>query len=455
MPHRLFKLHEGRALPALFILFLLPVLFSCTQDKGAQERVAPAPTAVAESAPAGVPVELAPEPVKLEIEVSSGPASEASEALARGDLDRADALLREAAKGISADEAERALAVVLAKKAEKDIESGDFQTAIARLQEASGLSNEAGILSLLAKAQYRSGDLASAAATLEKLPHEPGNLERLKAVYIMLGKKMREAGDMNGAALFFGKAARLDPEDAALSEALASAEREDSFEAGMGRREGGHFLVKFEGGENAEAGHLIGLLLEEAYLKVGSDLGHHPDKRIEALLYSKEAFRDITRSPSWAGAIYDGRIKLPAGGITAKTSALEKVIFHEYTHAVVRELSKGRAPVWLNEGLAQYEEGQSSAPYERTLSALASKSALKLRPLEGSFMGLDAREAQMAYVLSLSATEYVIREFGLFSVRAILERLGEGMGLDEAISASLGVSYEELEKDWRSALLSR
>lgn len=248
-------------------------------------------------------------------------------------------------------------------------------------------------------------------------------------------------------------ASSADPSSRRFAQNFIVTERESSFEAGMNRREGGHFLVKFEGGENSVAGHLIGLLLEEAYLKVGSDLGLYPEERIEALLYSREAFRDITRSPSWAGAIYDGRIKLPAGGITEKTSALESVIFHEYTHAVVRELSNGRAPVWLNEGLAQYEEGQSSTAYARALSGLASKGALRLRPLEGSFMGLRAQEAQTAYILSLSATEYIVREFGLFSVRSILERLGEGMGLDEAISATLGVTYEELEKGWAASLM--
>lgn len=250
-----------------------------------------------------------------------------------------------------------------------------------------------------------------------------------------------------------GKAAEPSPVDNGPT--LAAPEQEDPFEAGMGRREGGHFLVKFEGGQNAVTGHLIGLLLEEAYFKIGSDLGHYPEQRIEALLYSKEAFRDITRSPSWAGAIYDGRIKLPVGGLTGKTSMLEEVIFHEYTHAVVRELSGGNAPVWLNEGLAQYEEGKSAAPYARVLSGLASKGNFRLRPLEGSFMGLNPQEAEAAYLLSLSATGYIIKEFGLFSVRSILEKLGEGMELQEAISASLGVSYDELEKDWAASVLSR
>lgn len=261
-------------------------------------------------------------------------------------------------------------------------------------------------------------------------------------------------GEPDRTEIVLSRNSEKDQAETKLSE-FAAIEREDPFEAGMGRREGGHFLVKFDGGENAVAGHLIGLLLEEAYFKIGSDLGHYPEQRIEALLYSKEAFMDITKSPSWAGAIYDGRIKLPVGGVTEKTSMLEEVIFHEYTHAVVRDLSNGRAPVWLNEGLAQYEEGKSAAPYARVLSGMASKGSLRLRPLEGSFMGLGPQEAQIAYVLSLSATGYIIREYGLFQVRSILERLAEGMELQEAISASLGVSYDELEKDWAASVLVR
>ena len=32
------------------------------------------------------------------------------------------------------------------------------------------------------------------------------------------------------------------------------------------------------------------------------------------VLYSKEQFRDVTQSPSWAGGLYDGRIRLPVAG---------------------------------------------------------------------------------------------------------------------------------------------
>ncbi|MBI5492960.1 MAG: hypothetical protein HY893_08515 [Deltaproteobacteria bacterium] len=227
---------------------------------------------------------------------------------------------------------------------------------------------------------------------------------------------------------------------------MASSERE--LEGRMGSSSRDHFTVKYEGGENILTGYLIGMLLEEAYMKVGADLGFYPTDRIEALLYTADTFRDVTRSPSWAGAIYDGRIKLPAGGIHEKTEELEKVIFHEYTHAVVHRLSGGRAPVWLNEGMAQYEEGRSSSEYSELLRKIAEGNRVDLRVFERSFMGLNAAGASLAYLISLSATEYIIKEYGSTSLRRILEGLNGGMNMDAAVSSVLYISYSDLESGW-------
>ena len=38
-------------------------------------------------------------------------------------------------------------------------------------------------------------------------------------------------------------------------------------------------------------------------------------EKIVVLLYPNQAFRDITRSPSWAGALNDGKIRVPVSGL--------------------------------------------------------------------------------------------------------------------------------------------
>lgn len=130
------------------------------------------------------------------------------------------------------------------------------------------------------------------------------------------------------------------------------------------------------------------------------------------------------------------------------------MLFHEYTHALVHRLSLGRAPTWLNEGLAQHEEGEDDSRYAQSLREFARKGrkTFSLRGLEGSFMGLNAAEAQSAYILSLSATSYIIREFGVSAVKRILEALASGQNMDSAVSSSIYISYDDLDKNWLASL---
>ena len=441
----------GRAALVLIAILSLLILFVLFQRNRIVKE--PSNSVLQEEYAAVAPEEEAEQeatPVQVAINITESPAGEA---IKRGDLEAAEEILRHELLDRPGDENTRsALAGVLNARALSAERSGNLDAAIGLLQEADTLSDDATIVKNLAAMLTRSGDMERAAEALEAIPNDPEARNHLKRIYRNMGRERYARGDIAGASEFLGKALEIDPSDAELKRELARAEGERSTEESMGTRDGSRFLVKFDGGENAVAGHLIGLLLEEAYIKVGSDLDLRPEGRVEALLYTRERFRDITRSPSWAGAIYDGRIKIPAGGITEKTSELEKVVFHEYTHAVVRDASKGRAPVWLNEGIAQYEEGRSSAEYSRLLSDVAGTGKVRLRALEGSFMGLKSDQAQIAYLLGLSATEYIIREFGLFSVRNILENLGKGMGMDEAISTALGLSYADLERSWLASI---
>jgi tetratricopeptide (TPR) repeat protein len=374
-------------------------------------------------------------------------------ALQAGEYLKAAGFLREALKEEPGSAGlKRSLAASLAKAAEKEALAGDYLKAKELLSEASTLSADPAYLMSMANIQIGLDDLDGAAKTLAPLSGDPKTGAALKRIYTELGNRSLNSGEREAAAEYYGKGLSLDPTDEYLSAKLRQLRKDNEFEVRMGRSDAAHFIIRFDGGENATAGHLIGILLEEAYAKVGSDLNFYPDDRVEALLYSRENFRDITRSPSWAGALFDGRIKIPAGGVYEKTAELEKAVFHEYTHALVKRISKGRAPTWLNEGLAQYEEGRDISGYADYLKNVASTGKVRLKHLEGSFMGLDSNSASLAYLISLSATSHIIRDFGVFSVKRLLEKLGEGMTMDEAVQASLYLSYEELEKSWLDSL---
>ncbi len=387
-------------------------------------------------APAGV------EDIRVK-EAPSAPAStlnRARQALEEADYKAFVMHMREALKlNPQSGEYRIALARGLSRLAFEDYSAGRLNEARQELKEASTLADEPKILVNLAVVEMRLGNFSEAIGILRPFEATDQKAKRLISV-----AEDARSGRIKDIALDAGLGPVGEPQ---MLDAVDGASAED---AGKDKKEGTRFMVRFDGGENAVAGHLTSMLLEEAYIKVGADLGYYPEDRIEAILYAKKEFYDTTNAPSWAGAIYDGKIKIPVGGITENTEALTRVVMHEYTHAIVHRLSKGSAPMWINEGIAQYEEGEKID--DDKAGALVKGSGGVLKGLEGSFLDMQRQDAERAYALSLSATAYIVREFGVFSVRKILDELGRGQGLEAAISGTLYMPYEEFETLWIKGL---
>jgi len=381
----------------------------------------------------------------------------ASEAIKAGDHGKAAALLRESLKNNPGSEGiKKALAGSLNELGLNASKAGDLASAKGYFTEAVSHYREPVMLQNLVNAKINLMDYKGAAETLVPVSEEPYAKVLLGEIYYRLGVESYRYGRVDEAREYIEKSFTMNPVDGKVRDLRTQLKAEHKVESKLAQTDGSHFTVKYEGGENAVTGHVISILLEEAYFKVGTDLGLYPDDRIEAVLMTKETFRDITGTPSWAGALYDGRIKLPVGGITDKTQLLEQVLFHEYTHAVVHRLSGGKAPVWLNEGLAQLEEGKDDGKYRDALRGFAEKYYDKhdmvLRPYERSFMGLNSKQAQQAYLFSLSATQHLMREFGAFSAGKILANLKAGKNIEQAFQESIYISYADFQRSWFDTL---
>jgi len=375
--------------------------------------------------------------------------------LKRGEYHKARESFETALRGAPSNIAlKENLAITLTMIAWQEVSAGNYAASMQLFQEAldyNPLLHNArrGIGLVLLKQEEPLKASPYIDAYIENVPSDSGNKELL----LFLAGAFLKSGVRDKAAEYLEKLLEVDPENNAARRRLAMLRKEEHVESDFQKKEGSHFIVKFEGGENSDIGHLISIILEEAYIKVGADMGYYPEDKIEAALYTQQQFTDVTRAPAWAGAIYDGRIKIPAGGITNRTNLLERVLFHEYAHALVHRLSKGRAPVWLNEGIAQHVEGAVNENINEVLSFVAkSEKPLSLRVFEGSFMGFNAPQALVAYSVSLSAAEYIINEFGMSAIKRILENIGQGKTLEQAISSSIYISYEDLQKNWLMAV---
>lgn len=244
------------------------------------------------------------------------------------------------------------------------------------------------------------------------------------------------------------KSLQLRP-DATVSQYLARAERESSAESNFSLNESSHFNLHFEGKETSEAFRRDLLAtLESEYDDLVRDLGYSPRNNIAVTLYTQQAFFDVTRAPTWSGAINDGKLRIPISGITNVTSELARVLKHELTHSFVSQMSAGRCPTWLNEGIAQIEEGRSSASYGHSLAQLfAAGNEIPYNALESSFMSFSTLEAIAAYAESLATTEYMRDSYGMSEIPRILERLAQGSSTEVALRATIHADYRQLRDE--------
>jgi tetratricopeptide (TPR) repeat protein len=245
--------------------------------------------------------------------------------------------------------------------------------------------------------------------------------------------------------------------DATVQQYLERAERESSAEASFSERESSHFNLHFEGKETS-ASFRRDLLaaLDADYDDLVRDLGYSPHDNIAVTLYTQQAFFDVTRAPSWSGAINDGKLRIPVSGMQSVTSDLAHVLKHELTHSFIAQMSSNRCPTWLNEGVAQMEEGRSSASNGHALAQFfSSGNEIPFNMLEGSFMSFSTPEAVTAYAESLAAAEYIRDTYGMGDIQGILQRLSQGSGTEAALRATIHSDYRQLQDEMTKWLADR
>jgi len=237
-----------------------------------------------------------------------------------------------------------------------------------------------------------------------------------------------------------------EPSHEAARRLLAKVERERRAEAGFQREITPRFVVKYAETRDREARRAIVAHLETAAERVGRLLGYTPQERTTVVLYEHDEFRDVTRVHSWASGLFDGKIRLPLGPSLPPARELERLVVHEYAHAAIHDLSRGRAPRWLHEGLAQVLEGTASDPM------LQVPGGLTLAGVEALAGESDPLRARAGYDIALWIVRDLLDRGGIEALRELLTRLGAGESVADAIPRVYGLRLGELESQWRRVL---
>lgn len=236
--------------------------------------------------------------------------------------------------------------------------------------------------------------------------------------------------------------------DNTVQKYLAKAQRDATAEADYTQHESNHFILKYEGKQTSDVlrSQLIATL-ESEYDDLVRQLGIAPRNSILVVLYTEQGFFDVTQAPSWSGAVFDGKLRIPINGLTSVTPELARVLKHELTHSFISQLASGRCPQWLNEGIAQAMEPKQLSHGKLLADLFRTQREIPLNALEGSFMNFSSVQATIAYEESLAAVQYISDTYGMSDLQRILERLGQGSSTEAALRATIHSDYGQLEAE--------
>ncbi|MEO6236266.1 MAG: tetratricopeptide repeat protein [Vicinamibacterales bacterium] len=266
-----------------------------------------------------------------------------------------------------------------------------------------------------------------------------------------LGQIAYSQGDLDLAIKSYERVARLAPGSPAIYQQLQAWRKEAALHDTFNARPGVRFNVMFEGPAQQAVAARVQAVLEAAYLRVGKAINTYPPETVTAILYTQEQFRDITRSPAWAAAAYDGRIRMPTQGALKDPAELDRIVTHEFVHAVIHQMYP-RLPGWLNEGLATYLEPVDHASLVARLRR--ARTMIPLARLDDAFRTSDGDAAVLAYAQSYVGAAILAERLGA-NLPVFLQYVSNGTSLEQSLLL-FNISAADMEREWsRRARVSR
>jgi Flp pilus assembly protein TadD len=338
------------------------------------------------------------------------------------------------------------LAAALATVGHEELQAGRLDEARTRLERAAELApGEASVQLLLAVLFFRRGDLYEARQRVDRALEIAPEMAEARE---LSGDLHYQEGSLECARREWEAAlAGAGPRGHGVRAKLDRLDREQPAENGFGRDFSRHFTLQFDGPVPPEVARTALRLLEEAHGRLWREFSRPPQHDVPVILYSRELFSEVTRSPAWVAGSYDGKIRVPVGGLATAddAEALRPILAHELTPAFVRANVPGVLPLWFQEGLAGHFQGVTDDAALQTLRANRRRFA-RLDDVSAALRG--GPDVAAAYAAAALAVAEMVRMDGFWLPRRTLEDVGAGTPFAEAFRRNAGIGLAEFEERW-------
>ncbi len=203
------------------------------------------------------------------------------------------------------------------------------------------------------------------------------------------------------------------------------------------------------------------LKAEEYYKSITEELGFTRynfwlwDNRAKIYIYNDaEDYQVRTGKPSWSGGVAYYHEKVIETYPWAQ-GFFQSLLPHELGHIIFREFigAESNAPVWLDEGVAMYQEKYRMKNIRtKLLEAIDQNKLIPLNKLsEMNIMFVKDKDVvDLYYTEAISVVDYLITHFGKDNFVRLCKALKERKTFDQAIEESYKVfkNLDELHKGW-------
>ncbi len=194
---------------------------------------------------------------------------------------------------------------------------------------------------------------------------------------------------------------------------------------------------------------------QQALVKLAENTGAELEDPVKLYIYANsEDLRGAMIYPQeWTGGVAFTRQGIIAIGISSSNITWGKrTIAHELTHLVIHQVTLNPyndLPLWLDEGLAMYNEGELSSEFVASLKkAIAENSFISVQSLSSPFSSYIG-EALLSYAQSYSLAEFLITNYGQSQMLELLNTFNQGSSYDAALEKVYGFDMDGLDSLWR------
>ena len=268
----------------------------------------------------------------------------------------------------------------------------------------------------------------------------------------VLGNLAAERDNIEKASDYMNRAAKANPNIKSVKQLASKFGKEADVEKGFVTRTKGNFRVQYQAGKKTGVERSINTvfgILEQARRELYLELLARPTKLVTVVVYTNDQYRRVRSTHTWAGAYFDGKIRVAVTPGTALQGNLRRDLRHELTHAFLYEIAP-KAPLWVHEGYAQMVEGRSVAKVTAKFRDRRQKMLEKEVFLNTFAQSKHIAVVQRGYEQSLMAVGYLHRIGSKRQFRAFLSLVGRGVDSDAALKQVYRFDVETMLK--RAAL---